>query len=349
MPWLDAELRRAIGASAHHAWLIRGPSGVGQFEFALAFAEASLCEDEATPPVERPCGQCVACRLLAAGSHPDLLVVVPQAMREQIGRATAEDGGDDAPSTAAAKKKPSREIRVDEVRTANAFAATTSSRGRAKVVVMHPAERLNPIAGNAFLKTLEEPPGGARFLLTTSDVEALLPTLRSRCQSFVLSLPGEADAAAWLSGQGVADAAVLLAAAGGQPGNALALARDGIDAAAWRAFPKRVAAGQTKGVFDGWPLPRLVDALHKLCVDAARTAGGAAPRWFAAADLPAGADLVALVAWSRELTSLARSAEHPWYLPLAVDALVERGREALQTPRSRGRPRATEPLNSRDG
>ncbi len=349
MPWLDVELRRAIGASDHHAWLIRGPSGVGQLAFALAYAEASLCEDDATPPAERPCGRCAACRLLAAATHPDLLVVVPQAMREQIGRSVAEEGGDDAPSAAASKKKPSREIRVDDVRAANAFAATTSSRGRAKVVVVHPAERMNPIAANAFLKTLEEPPGGARFLLTTADVEALLPTLRSRCQSFVLPIPARAVAVGWLREQGVADAEVLLAAAGGQPEEALALAQDGIDAAAWRALPRRIAAGQAKGVVDGWPLPRLVDALHKLCVDAARVAGGAEPHWFAAADLPVAADIAALVAWSRELASFARSAEHPWYLPLAVDALVERGREALQTPRSRGRPRASQPLNSRDG
>ena len=339
MPWLDAPLERAIAASGHHAWLVRGPSGVGQLPFVLALAEAWLCEDDAMPAAARPCGRCAACRLVAAGSHPDLLVVVPQAMRDLIGRPTSEEG-DDAPAAGGSKKKPSREIRVDEVRAANAFAATTSARGRAKVVVVHPAERMNPIAANAFLKTLEEPPGGARFLLTTSDADALLPTLRSRCQLFPLPLPPTDEAVAWLRGQGLSEPAVLLGAAGGQPEDARAWSRDGVDSASWRALPRRVAAGEARGL-EGWPLPRVVDALHKLCVDAARVAAGAEPRWFARADLPTGAEVAGLVAWSRELATLARDAEHPWYLPLAVDALVERGREALQTPRSGGRSPAT--------
>jgi DNA polymerase-3 subunit delta' len=65
-------------------------------------------------------------------------------------RRSGDDGG---------KRKPSKEIRVDEIRQAIAFAQTTSARGRAKVVVIHPAERMNGVSANALLKTLEEPPG----------------------------------------------------------------------------------------------------------------------------------------------------------------------------------------------
>ena len=81
------------------------------------------------------------------------------------------------------KKKPSKEIRVEAIRAAIAFATTTSARGRGKVVVVHPAERMNAVAANAFLKTLEEPAGDARFLLCSAAPDSLLPTIRSRCQA----------------------------------------------------------------------------------------------------------------------------------------------------------------------
>jgi DNA polymerase-3 subunit delta' len=79
-----------------------------------------------------------------------------------------EEGGEER----SGKKKPSKDIRVEEVRAAIALALTTSSRGRGKAIVIHPAERMNPIAANAFLKTLEEPAGNARFVLCTSAPDA---------------------------------------------------------------------------------------------------------------------------------------------------------------------------------
>src|SRR4029450_6030709 len=96
---------------------------------------------------------------------------------------------EDAGADKAGKKKPSKDIRVEDVRAAIALALTTASRGRGKTIVIHPAERMNPIAANAFLKTLEEPAGDARFVLCTSAPEGLLPTIRSRCQSIALALP----------------------------------------------------------------------------------------------------------------------------------------------------------------
>jgi DNA polymerase III subunit delta' len=336
LPWLVAPLRRALETQTAHALLLHGPGGVGQFELAKALAQGWLCESAALPIGDRPCGVCASCHLVRAGSHPDLLVLVPEALRESLGGGAAgeaEEGGEEK----SARKKPSKEIRVDEVRVAVAFALTTSARGRGKVVVVHPAERMNVIAANAFLKTLEEPPGAARFVLSSTAPDALLPTIRSRCQSLPLGLPAPAIASAWLAEQGIAEAEVLLAACGGQPQDAAARAAAGIDAAAWRALPRRVAAGDASAL-RGWPLPWAVEALQKLCHDAATLAVGGVPRYFPEASVPSNGDLAALVRYARELGRFAEFAEHPWIADLSVESLVAQGREALQTPRSARRP-----------
>ena len=334
LPWLAAPLRQTLATRHAHALLIHGPGGVGQFELALALARAWLCEVIDRPLVDRPCGHCPSCKLHAARSHPDLLVLVPEAMRESLGWDLGAGEGDEAGE--GGKRKPSKEIRVEAVRAAIGFATTTSARGRGKFVVVHPAERMNDIAASAFLKTLEEPAGDARFLLCSAAPEALLPTIRSRCQQVVLPVPPAREAEAWLARQGVAQPAVLLAASGGQPQEALDLAERGIDAAAWLALPRRIAAGDSTAMH-GWSLPSAVDALQKICHDAASLACGGEPRFFPRDRLDGGPLLDALLHWSRELARVAAEVEHPWNVDLAIESLVGQGREALKTPRSRGR------------
>src|SRR5205814_4050858 len=227
-----------------------------------------------------------------------------------------------------AKRKPSKDIRVDEVRLAIAFAQSTSARGHGKVVVLHPAERMNSISANALLKTLEEPPGDAKLLLSCAAPDALLPTIRSRCQALPLLLPDAAMAARWLAGQSVAQPEVMLAAAGGQPQDALDWANEGIDAKQWLALPQQLARGDV-GSLGAWPLPRVVDMLQKLCHDAMRIASGGAPRYFPPQAMPAPAPLPALAAWARELGRYARQAEHPWNTGLMVESLTQQARLAL--------------------
>jgi len=329
LPWLEALLRRALATQTAHALLLHGPGAVGQFELALALAQGWLCESTSVAITSRPCGVCASCRLVFARSHPDLLVLVPEALRESLGWSSreAEEGEEKS-----GKKKPSKDIRVEEVRSAVSFALTTSARGRGKVVVVHPAERMNAIAANAFLKTLEEPAGNARFLLCSAAPDALLATIRSRCQAVALSLPAKDEAIEWLSAQGVASPEILLAACGGQPQDALERASFGIDAATWRALPANVMAGNA-GALRGWPLPWVIDALQKLCHDVACAASGAEGRYFPAASLPRPPHLAPLLQWARALAGAARHAEHPWIVDLGIEALVEQAREALQTPR----------------
>lgn len=335
-PWLRQPLAQALQQLHSHAVLLHGPEGVGQFEFALALARAWLCEQDAAPgQALRPaCGHCVSCRLMDAGSHPDFQLVLPEALQASLGLGGSEgaDDGEAADKGAGKSRKPSQEIKVDAIRAVVQFSQSTASRGRAKVVMVHPAERMNLVAANTLLKTLEEPPGQVRFVLSGSALEQLLPTVRSRCQAWRLPLPETDVAAAWLGEQLNAspeDARVLLDAAGGQPLSALERHAQGLDARSWAGLPGDLLQGQA-GALAQWPLAWTVEALQKLCHDLARKAVGAPPRYFPAACLPPAPEMGRLQQWSQELGKLARHADHPWNLPLKIETLVLQARAVMR-------------------
>jgi DNA polymerase-3 subunit delta' len=332
-PWLHTPLNEALAQLHGHAAMLHGPRGVGQFEFALALARAWLCE--ARPPNEAPapaCGRCASCHLIEAGSHPDLMVVLPEALQATLGWQVGEEEGD-ASDKAGGKRKPSQEIKVDAIRAVVQFAQHTASRGRAKVVLIHPAERMNTVAANTLLKTLEEPPGQVRFVLSGAALDQLLPTVRSRCQAWRLPLPEPDVASAWLC-QTVdkltaADARVLLDASGGQPLTALERAALGVDARLWPRIPQDLIAGQAQAIAQ-WPLPLLVETLQKVCHDLACVAAGGSPRYFPAEALPTDRDLGRLTAWSAELRRASRQADHPWNQTLKAESLLLQARAALR-------------------
>ena len=326
LPWLVQPLATALDTHRGHALLVHGAPGVGALPFALVLAQAWLCEEKA-PESPRPCGRCGSCRLVQSHVHPDLLVLLPETLRRAHDWPLADDRGegDDA------KRKPSRQIRINEVRSLIDWATRTNARGRGKVAVLHPAEALNAQSANALLKTLEEPPAGTRLILTAGDPALLLPTVRSRCQRLHLAAPAPEAAAQWLRAQGVAQPEVLLAASSGRPLDALALAQSGIDAEAWSALPAAVAGGRAAALA-GWPVPQAVDALQKLCHDAMARAGGGPALYFPTDRVPAGSSWPALASWSRELVRIARHEDHPWQEALMIDALVSLGRLALAAP-----------------
>ncbi|CAD5366194.1 DNA polymerase III subunit delta [Rubrivivax sp. A210] len=325
LPWIADALAAALGTQRGHALLLHAAPGSGALPFALTLAQAWLCEvGGVAGGARRPCGRCGSCHLVQARVHPDLRVLLPETLRREHDWPLA----DDKPEGDEGKRKPSRQIRVDEVRGLIDWVYKTSARGHGKVALLHPADVLNLQSANALLKTLEEPPAGTRVLLTTADPAQILPTVLSRCQRLRLADPPREQAAAWLAHQGVAAPEVLLAACSGRALDALALARAGVDARAWAAVPPAVARGQG-GVFAGWPVPRVVDTLHKLCHDAMARACGAPTTFFAADAVPAQAALPALSAWSRELDRIARHDEHPWQEALLVDALVQGAAQAL--------------------
>jgi DNA polymerase-3 subunit delta' len=345
-PWLEPALARGLELPGH-ALLLHAPGPLGQLELAMALARSALCE--APGADRRACGRCTACHLFDNRSHADLRVLVPEAIAQRLGWAAAEEGGD---AGAKSKAKPSRDIKVDAVRAAIDWAQRTSARGRAKLLVIHPAEAMNETAANALLKTLEEPPGQLRLLLTASEPDALLPTVRSRCQRLTIGLPAAAQSVVWLESAGVAQAGRLLAAAGGLPHAALALHEDGIDADTWACVPAWARSGDASGL-SGWPVARVVEALHKLCHDLMRLAAGGDARYFDAVALtpaarPALPPMAALVAWERELTRAARHDEHPWHAQLRAEALLAQAAGLWQTARAT-RPAGARPLDTLPG
>lgn len=321
LPWLVQPVVHTLARQRGHALLLHGAEGTGTLEFGFALAQAWLCEGEGA--ARGACGRCGSCRLVQSKLHPDLMVLLPQALRWPLGWLLPDDKPDEE-----GKKKPSRQVRIEEVRGAIDWVGKTSSRGRGKVVLLHPAEALNLQSANALLKTLEEPPSGTRLLLGVSDPALLLPTIRSRCQRVPLPPPSESESLAWLEGQGVADAGVLLAAAGGRPLQAATLAAAGVNGAHWTALPRAVARGDAS-VLAGWPVPRAVDALQKLCHDAAVQAVGGQPRHFPAAAMPGSRGSAALADWGQALARAARHDEHPWNEGLLLEALVSHGSRAL--------------------
>ena len=349
-PWLQTQLESLL-AQRGHAWLLSGPSGLGQFELALALARAWLCE-QATP--QGACGHCGSCHAVAVHTHADLCLLLPETLSLALGWPLDEKTQDDLDSK---KRKPSKEIKVDAAREAVSFTQFTRSRGTTKVVLVFPAERMNNVTANTLLKTLEEPPGAVKFILATEAAHQLLPTIRSRCLGHTMHWPEFQQASEWLQqeatrpaeGEGgpkkaprppeAADLQILLVASGGRPADALAWAQAtpaGEAARHWQGLPKAMARGDVSALAD-WSPAEAVSALQKLCHDVLAVKMGAAPRFFSARDLPAsaavagntGASLYALASWSKELATTARTVEHPYNPGLMLESLVSRARTAL--------------------
>lgn len=326
-PWIARQTADLL-TQRGHAWLLYGPSGLGQYRLALGLAQAWLCE---SPSAIGACGQCASCHAIAVRTHADLCVLMPENIMLELAWPLSEKAQSEIDDK---KRKPSREIRVDAMRDAIEFSQRTSSRGRGKVVMVFPAEQMNAITANALLKTLEEPPGEARFVLATESAHQLLPTIRSRCLGHAMVWPEREAALSWLVGQGIAstDANELLQSAGGRPEDVLALAASGQTVGQWAEFPRAMARGDAGFVRD-WPVSQLVDALQKLCHDSLAHRLGAPTRFFGSSALgPAGkSDFSRLIEWSITLLKSRRTMEHPFNVGLMQEALVENARTALNS------------------
>ena len=294
-----------------HALLLHGPQGVGKLQLAERFAQLLLCE--ARDRRTTPCGRCDGCRWFLAGNHPDLRFIEPEA----IARQTAIE---DSEGTERKKNKPSTEIRIEQIRGLADFLNIGSHRGGRRVAIVHPAEAMNAHAANALLKSLEEPPAGAIFLLVSHRPSRLLATIRSRCIPSPVPLPVASAARAWLEAQDVQEGTRRLAFAGGAPLRALE------DASGWRgaradellrAIASRDMAA-LQGPKDRDALELLAEALQKFAYDCALASFGLPPKYTSGAE--------SKDASSREWLSYARKmgrdralARHP------VNALLHAG------------------------
>ena len=303
LPWHSESLRHELAEQERlpHALLLLGTPGIGKSRYARALAGALLCE--APAPDRRACGRCDACGWVAADTHPDL---------RMLGLQVDDDG------------KSAREIRIDQVRALSEFLVVGGHRGGRRVVLIDPADAMNPVTANALLKTLEEPGPGMVFLLVSARPDAIAATIRSRCQVRVLEGPGLEQASAWVQGQTGCtpqQAATWLGMSGGAPLHAAGFAEPGL-AAAHRAMLETIAGlPETPAEVAADALQRAdarqwLPLMQRWLMDLGRCRAGAEPRYFPSqgerlAALAARTEPAALADAGIGLAAQYRQVEHP--------------------------------------
>jgi DNA polymerase-3 subunit delta' len=241
-PWQQGLWQQLSSRPRHaHAYLLHGPAGIGKRILAENLVHLLLCQ---RPAEGKACGQCKACQLLAAGTHPDFFLLEPE--------------------------EPEKPIRVDQVRELVGFVVQTAQLGGRKVVLLEPAEAMNLNAANALLKSLEEPSGDTVLLLITHQPSRLLPTIKSRCVQQACPQPTAEQARTWLAGS-LPDESVealdeLLVLAGGSPLTALRLQGQGVREqraqvvdGVKKLLKQQVAPGQLAESWNAVPLALLFD------------------------------------------------------------------------------------------
>ena len=150
---------RRLAADGHlpHALIFTGAAGIGKRRTARVLARTLLCAAEGNAP----CGRCDDCRTTAAGVHPDYFEVIPEA-----------------------RGKGAAMIRADAVRDILIAASESPQRAGRRIILIDGVHSMNEVAANRLLKTLEEPPHYAIFILATTEKHKILPTILSRCQVY---------------------------------------------------------------------------------------------------------------------------------------------------------------------
>lgn len=211
----EAERRLAeslCGARLPHAWLVGGPKGVGKATLAYRFARIALSGEaidlDKNQPLDMPADHPIF-RRVAAGTHPDLLVL----------RRPYDEKA----------KRLKTQLPVEEVRRIYPFFGRHAGEGGYRLCIVDSADDLSASAANALLKLLEEPPPRSIFLLLAHAPARLLATIRSRCRRLMLKPVDEQQIAALLAlratSLGEADRRAIARLAEGCPGRALALAQ----------------------------------------------------------------------------------------------------------------------------
>lgn len=194
---LTALTRAKSNNGIHHAYLFAGPKGVGKRRVAQWYAALVNCEVSG-----EPCGSCRLCRRILdlEGSHPDIVILEPEG----------------------------RQITINQVRDLIRTVPYPPIEAPFRTVIIDRADAIGEAAANALLKTLEEPPSKTRFVLVTDRPDALLITIRSRCQRISFGRLTREQVLEGLSDAGISETQASVAAniADGSLGAALALAED---------------------------------------------------------------------------------------------------------------------------
>lgn len=185
-----------------HALLFQGPAGTGKKQCASELAQAMLCKQPDQSGIA--CGQCDACHLVNAGTHPDLRLLKP------------------TPPVTSTSSNPVLSIKIDALRDMYRALSQTSQFGGYRVAVIEDADKMPTQAANSLLKTLEEPGRDTLLVLVSSHPQQLPVTIRSRCQSIRFQVPETEAALEWLGTFATRHAQTALKLAHGAP----LLARD---------------------------------------------------------------------------------------------------------------------------
>ncbi|HJM88478.1 MAG TPA: DNA polymerase III subunit delta' [Dehalococcoidia bacterium] len=206
-----SSLRHALQSGRlSHAYLLSGPEGIGKATLAIRLAQALNCDADAAP-----CLECAACRRVGSGAAPDV-------ERITIGGVCDESSHDHSADN-------STRIRICQVRRIERVANLSPFASPRRIFIVDTADELQAEGANALLKTLEEPPASSLLFLLATDPEALLPTIRSRCQQLALRpAPTDEVAAALVerADVGEADALDLARLSRGRYGRAVAMHSD---------------------------------------------------------------------------------------------------------------------------
>ena len=336
LPWHREALARLLADRDRlpHALLVHGPTGIGKVLFGRALAAAVLCE---SPRPEGACGTCPSCHWFSQGNHPDFREILPEA-------AVDDDEGEAEAEGAKAEKAKSLVIKIDQVRAVADFMALSTHRAGYRVLLVHPAEAMQPASANALLKTLEEPPPRTLIVMVSDRPARLLPTIVSRCRRLALRVPPKAEALAWLKKEGIERPEASLDAAGGAP----LLARD-LAEPEEAELRRRLVAELSKpggadvllfaGTVDRAKLERAIWWMQTWVHDLvrARLAGDVRHHGEHAGALQArarNADLPALLDLDRELAEARRLASHPLNPRLLTEhLLLAYNRAVAGTPR----------------
>ncbi len=198
-----------------HAYLLAGPEGSGKESVAFEIARILNCRDQEAAGERGSCGECDSCRQATRLLHPNIeyLFPVEAALLEPSDPSKKENR-----KLAEAKERyealleekrhnpycsPAMErsmgILTEQVMALQQKAALAPRNGGKKVFIISQAERMLPAAANKLLKLLEEPPAHVLFLLVSSKPEAVLPTIRSRCQTITFNRIRPAELETWIT------------------------------------------------------------------------------------------------------------------------------------------------------
>lgn len=234
------------GGRLHHAWFLYGIKGIGKASLAEQLAALFLCESPDFHTYQA-CGQCHACAMLHAGSHPDVSKV------ERLYDSK--------------KKKDNRDINIAQTREALGFLALSGLKSQKRVLMIDDANLMNNQAANALLKGLEEPTEGSLLLVVCHDLMRLPATIRSRCMMQACSSLNEADMQSVLQQQNLDETLIPLAVELGQgsPGR-VAILLDGQHAQALLAWQDMLAdlLHSDIGLMQKWLDKHVKDIPHDL-------------------------------------------------------------------------------------